>query len=74
MSERSFTTAGGLAGTRREFAIDPGTALNEVWSRIDRLKGALFVSNYEVPDRYARWDIGFVMPPLELVAKGRIRG
>ena len=71
MSERSFTTAGGLKGTRREYSIDPGSALNEIWSRIDRLKGALFVSNYEVPDRYARWDIGFVMPPVELIAKGR---
>ena len=29
------------------------------------------VSNYEVPDRYSRWDIGFVNPPLELIARER---
>ena len=41
MSERSFETEGGMQGTRREYAIDAETALNEIWSRIDRLKGAL---------------------------------
>jgi anthranilate synthase len=71
MSEQTFRTAGGLKGLRREWETDPATALGEIWERIDRHRGALFVSNYEVPDRYARWDIGFVLPPLELVAKGR---
>ncbi len=71
MDQQTFTTAGGVRVTRRETEIDPVSALDEVWKEIDRRKGALFVSNYEVPDRYARWDIGFVMPPLELIAKGR---
>jgi anthranilate synthase len=71
MGEQTFRTAGGMKGMRREWETDPGSALGEVWDRIDRHKGALFVSNYEVPDRYARWDIGFVMPPVELVAQGR---
>lgn len=71
MSTVSFTTAGGIAAACTKTAIDHSTALDGVWAEIDRRKGALFVSNYEVPDRYARWDIGFVNPPVELVMKGR---
>ncbi|MBI4083323.1 MAG: anthranilate synthase component I [Candidatus Lambdaproteobacteria bacterium] len=63
-----FRTAGGLTGRRHTTAIDPAGALDHVWQGIDRRKGALFVSNYEVPDRYARWDIGYIDAPVELVA------
>jgi anthranilate synthase len=71
MSTQPFATAGGITGTCHIEELDPAAALHDVWARIDRRKGGLFVSNYEVPDRYARWDIGFVDPPLELVVKGR---
>ncbi|HKI98873.1 MAG TPA: anthranilate synthase component I [bacterium] len=71
MSTENFTTAGGIAGRRTAETIDPQTALDAVWAAIDRHKGGLFVSNYEVPDRYARWDIGFVNPPVELTMRGR---
>ncbi len=71
ISDHEFTTAGGLAGRCRKSQIDPATALDGVWSAIECGKGGLFVSNYEVPDRYARWDIGFVHPPVELLARGR---
>jgi anthranilate synthase len=71
MDTERFTTAGGIRGTRHTETIDPLTALDGVWAEIDRHKGGLFVSNFEVPDRYARWDIGFVDPPVELVVRGR---
>jgi anthranilate synthase len=71
MDTQSFTTAGGIRGTRSTEVLDHLHALDGVWAAIDRRKGALFVSNYEVPDRYARWDIGFVDPPVELVVRGR---
>ncbi|MDH5751909.1 MAG: anthranilate synthase component I, partial [Deltaproteobacteria bacterium] len=67
----SFSTAGGVQGTHTVTTLDPATALDEVWKNIETRKGALLVSNYEVPDRYARWDIGFVDPPVELLVKGR---
>jgi anthranilate synthase len=66
-----FRTAGGVTGRCRSFEVDPATALAGVWAGADRHKGALFVSNYEVPNRYARWDTGFVNPPIELVLRGR---
>jgi len=31
----------------------------------------LLASNYEYPGRYTRWDMGFVDPPLALIASGR---
>ncbi len=71
MSTTSFRTQGGLTGRCTITEIDPGTALDAVWSSVDRRKGALFVSNYEVPNRYARWDTGFANPPVELVGRGR---
>ncbi|MDH4120280.1 MAG: anthranilate synthase component I [Deltaproteobacteria bacterium] len=69
--QRAFKTAGGLTGTRHDRPLDPATALNDVWQGLDAHKGGLLVSNYEVPNRYARWDIGFLAPPLELSAYGR---
>jgi anthranilate synthase len=71
MDSERFTTAGGIRGTRHTGTVDHRTALDGVWAQIDRRKGGLFVSNYEVPDRYARWDIGFVDPPVELAMQGR---
>jgi anthranilate synthase len=66
-----IVTAGGVTGRCTTTDVDAATALDAVWAGVDRHKGALFVSNYEVPNRYARWDTGFVNPPVELVAKGR---
>lgn len=71
MASHTFTTAGGITGTCTATPIDAATALDGIWAAIDRQRGGLFVSNYEVPDRYARWDTGFVNPPVSLVAKGR---
>ena len=71
MASQTFTTAGGISGTCTATPLDASTALDGIWAAIDRQRGGLFVSNYEVPDRYSRWDTGFVNPPISLVAKGR---
>ena len=71
MESEKFTTAAGFSGVCRREELPHESALDPIWEAIDSHKGALFVSNYEVPDRYARWDIGFVDPPVELVLKGR---
>lgn len=39
---------------------------------LDSHQGVLLTSTYEYPGRYTRWDIGFVDPPIVLVAKGRV--
>ena len=71
MNSTPLITQGGLRGTCRTTEIPLDTALDEVWAGVDTCKGGLFVSNFEVPDRYARWDIGFVNPPVEVLLRGR---
>jgi anthranilate synthase len=48
---------------------NPGdTALAEM---LDTRRGVWFSSSFEFPGRYTRWDMGFVDPPLVLIARGR---
>ena len=71
MTSTTFTTEGGIRIEKSMTPLDEQHALNKIYQYIDTHKGALFVSNYEVPDRYSRWDLGFVHPALELLAKER---
>jgi anthranilate synthase len=71
MSHLTFTTAGGVQIEKVTTPLDDRHALDQIHQYIDTHKGALFVSNYEVPDRYSRWDLGFIHPALELIARQR---
>ena len=71
MNNSTFTTQGGIEIEKAITPLEADSALNKIYQYIDTHKGALFVSNYEVPDRYSRWDLGFVNPALELIAKKR---
>src|SRR5437868_1905673 len=66
-----FTTAGGIVVERQTETIDGGVAVEALIDSLDSHKGVLFTSTYEYPGRYTRWDMGFVDPPLEIVATGR---
>jgi anthranilate synthase len=69
MNNSTFTTQGGIKIEKAITPLDAEHALDKIYQYIDIKKGALFVSNYEVPDRYSRWDLGFVHPALELIAR-----
>ena len=71
MNNSTFTTQGGIKIEKSITPLDAEHALDKIYQYIDTKKGALFVSNYEVPDRYSRWDLGFVHPALELIARKR---
>ena len=71
MSNTTYTTAGGICIEKRVTPLETKHALDKVYQYIDTHKGTLFVSNYEVPDRYSRWDLGFIHPALELVTRQR---
>ena len=68
---RNYDTAGGvrirhtLREERYEGAAEP------IRTALDERRGVLLTSSFEYPGRYTRWDIGFVDPPLEFVARGR---
>ena len=69
MTSTRFTTSGGVNIEKSMTPLDDKQALDKIYQYIDTHKGALFVSNYEVPDRYSRWDLGFVHPALELISR-----
>ena len=71
MTSTRFTTSGGVNIEKSMTPLDDKQALDKIYQYIDTHKGALFVSNYEVPDRYSRWDLGFVHPALELISRKR---
>jgi len=39
--------------------------------KLDTQRGIYLSSGYEYPERYSRWDVGAINPPLEIIAAGR---
>jgi anthranilate synthase len=71
MTTDRYLTGGGIRVHRTVDAIPVKNAIEPVIEALDERRGALFASSYEYPGRYTRWDMGFVDPPLVLVASGR---
>ncbi|HEU4370233.1 MAG TPA: anthranilate synthase component I [Methylomirabilota bacterium] len=71
MSTTEYETRGGIRVHRTVEAISVAGAIAPVVDALDAHRGVLLASNYEYPGRYTRWDMGFVDPPLALVARGR---
>ena len=55
---------------RRKLELEFDTGIDFLMGELDRRRGAFLSSGVEDPDRYARFDFGFVDPPLELVGRG----
>lgn len=66
-----YVTTGGVCITAEESRIDYEGAIEPLIDDLDSHLGVLLCSAYEFPGRYTRWDIGFVDPPLAIVAKSR---
>ena len=76
MSERAntiktYATCGGVEITRHTSELKVSDALDQALERINTHRGCVFASGYEYPGRYSRWDMAFVDPPLEIVARHR---
>jgi len=65
-----YLTAGGITVTRTAAPVDP-TTLDQLAARLDSRRGGVLSSGVDYPGRYSRWHLGYVDPPLELVAYGR---
>jgi anthranilate synthase len=61
---------GGVLVTRTATPFDPAE-LDWLASRIDTRRGGVLSSGMEYPGRYSRWHLGYVDPPVEIVARGR---
>jgi anthranilate synthase len=66
-----YITAGDVVVHRLVTEVRYDGALAGLKPALDRHRGALFACGSDVPGRYARSDVGFVDPPLEVTATGR---
>jgi anthranilate synthase len=66
-----YRTQGGVFVSRSCAPVDADFALHELIEALDARRGVLLSSGYEYPGRYARWDLGFVDPPIVFSAQAR---
>jgi anthranilate synthase len=71
MRPESYLTPGGISVTRTISKVSYAKGLSAVLRKLDTQRGLYLSSGYEYPERYSRWDIAAVAPPLEIVAAGR---
>jgi anthranilate synthase len=71
MSSSEYETGGGIRVHRTVETIAVAGAIEPLVQALDSRRGAVLASNYEFPGRYTRWDMGFVDPPVALIAQGR---
>uniref|UniRef100_Q07I64 Anthranilate synthase n=1 Tax=Rhodopseudomonas palustris (strain BisA53) TaxID=316055 RepID=Q07I64_RHOP5 len=64
-----FSTAAGLAVTRRAESFTGGAALDALIELVDRRRGLVLSSGTTVPGRYESFDLGFADPPLALTTR-----
>ncbi|MBT6429994.1 MAG: anthranilate synthase component I [Rhodospirillaceae bacterium] len=68
MTDYSFVSPSGIVIDRTDRAIDYERGIDFLIDALNDTRGAYLSSGVEDQDRYARWDFGFIDPPLELVA------
>ncbi len=71
MQQLRYVTPHGIAVTRTVSKVPFKKGLKHVLRDLDHHRGIYLSSGYEYPERYSRWDIAAVRPPLEIIAWGR---
>jgi len=71
MRPESYLTPGGISVARSISKVSYARGLAGLLKKLDTQRGIYLSSGYEYPERYSRWDIAAVAPPLEIVAAGR---
>src|ERR1700733_2274816 len=71
MATLSYITPGGINVTRLSSASPFKKGLGHLLHKLDRYRGIYLSSGYEYPERYSRWDVASVCPPIEIVSVGR---
>ena len=66
-----YKTPSGITVERRQQALDYRQGIGFLLEDLDHRRGIFLSSGVEEPDRYSRWDIGFIDPPLEIVSCDR---
>lgn len=71
MRELRYTSQSGISVTRTVSRVSYKRGLKHLLRELDRRRGIYLSSGYEYPERYSRWDVAALNPPLEIVARGR---
>src|SRR5712691_9778489 len=71
MRPESYLTPGGISVTRTVSKVPYSRGLRGLLRKLDTQRGVYLSSGYEYPERYSRWDIAALAPPVEIVAAGR---
>src|SRR5512140_3159344 len=66
-----YTTPTGICVSRTASKAPYKKGLRHLLRELDTHRGIYLSSGYEYPERYSRWDVAALRPPLEIVAWGR---
>lgn len=71
MPQLRYTTRSGIDVTRTRSRLPYRRGLRHLLRDLDRQRGIYLSSGYEYPERYSRWDVAALNPPLEIIGRGR---
>ena len=71
MPQLCYTTPHGIRVTRTGSKVPYARGLKHILKQLDSKRGAYLSSGYEYPERYSRWDVATVAPPIEIVGRER---
>jgi anthranilate synthase len=71
MSQLGYTTPTGITVTRNSSKVPYRRGLRHILRQLDSNLGVYLSSGYEYPERYSRWDVASVAPPIEIIGRGR---
>ncbi len=71
MRQLQYTTPSGIVVTRTVSRLSFKRGLKHLLRKLDQRRGVYLSSGYEYPERYSRWDVASLDPPMEIVARGR---
>jgi anthranilate synthase len=71
MPQLRYTTPRGITVTRTASKMPYEKGLGGLLRQLDRKRGVYLSSGYEYPERYSRWDVASIAPPIEIVERNR---
>lgn len=71
MRSLQYTTKSGIRVSRTASRLPYKRGLRHLLRQLDRHRGIYLSSGYEYPERYSRWDVAALCPPLEIIGRGR---
>jgi anthranilate synthase len=71
MPQLRYTTPHGITVARSDSKVSYGRGLDALLKQLDNKRGIYLSSGYEYPERYSRWDVASIAPPVEIIGRGR---